>query len=242
MTNVGVPLSRAGFGSLSPDGCTVPLNSDSLHDLASPIHQVRAMTELILKKYQGKLDDDAETMFRFLENSTERLENLLAGMKTYMRMVGTPRPYQRCDGGAVFNSALASISQAIEQSTAEITQEQLPELYCDPSRICCAFTNLLDNAIKFRGEQMPKVYVSATRRENFWVFSIRDNGIGIDPRYSERIFSVFKRLNPGAYPGAGVGLAITRQIIEQHGGRIWVESKLGSGATFYFTLPGGESA
>jgi len=206
------------------------------------MNQMRALAELILKRYHGTLDDDAEAMFRFLGDSAEHLQNLVAGLKTYMRVVGTREPYRRCDGNLLLAGALASIRPPIEQNTAVVTHGPIPELYCDPSQMACAIANLVENAIKFRSERPPEICISVTRKEDFWVFSVRDNGIGIDPRYSERIFSLFKRINNGAFPGAGVGLAITRQIVEQHGGQIWVESKLGSGSTFYFTLPGGEGA
>jgi len=224
------------------EDCSVHLNSDSLHDLASPMNQMRTMADLFLKKYQGKLDDDAEVLLRFLQNSAERLENLLAGLRTYMRVVGTPGTYCRAEGNALLAGALASIHAAVDQAAAVVTHEPLPEVYCDPSQITCVFANLIDNAIKFRSERKPDIYVSVTAEENFWLFSVRDNGIGIDPRHSERIFSIFKRIHNTTYPGAGVGLAITRHVVEQHGGRIWVESKLGSGATFHFTLPGGKHA
>jgi light-regulated signal transduction histidine kinase (bacteriophytochrome) len=237
LLNVGVPLSGRGLASSTTEDCPMRFNSDSLHDLASPINQIRTMTELILNKYRGALDDDAEVMFRFLQDSAERLENLLAGLKTYMRAVGTRGTYQRSDAGALVSGALASICRQIDQETAVVTHEQLPELYCDPSQISCAFLNLIENALKFRSQHTPEIHISVTQEENFWIFSVRDNGIGIDPRHSQRIFSMFKRIHNSAYPGAGIGLAITKQIIEQHGGRIWVESELGSGATFYFTLP-----
>jgi light-regulated signal transduction histidine kinase (bacteriophytochrome) len=241
LTNAGASLRKSGAQVIPMEECCVRLNSDSLHDLASPMNQMRTLAELILKRYQGQLDDDGEAMFRFLADSAERLGNLVAGLKTYMRVVGTREPYRRCDGSLLVAGALASIRQPIEQNAAVVTHGQIPELYCDPSQISCAIANLIENAIKFRSEQPPEICISVTRKEGFWVFSVSDNGIGIDPRYSERIFSVFKRINNGAFPGAGVGLAITKQIIEQHGGQIWVESILGSGSTFYFTLPGGES-
>jgi light-regulated signal transduction histidine kinase (bacteriophytochrome) len=239
LTGVSVRLRSPGLGDRAVEDCSVRLNSDSLHELAGPLNQMRAMAELILKKYRGTLDDDAEVMFGFVQSSAERLEHLLAGLRTYMRVVGTGETYRRCDSSALLVSAMASTQQAIDQSTAIVTYEQLPELFCDPSQISCAFAGLIENAIKFRSERRPEIHVSVALDEDFWVFSVRDNGIGIDPRHSERIFSVFKRINNGAYPGAGVGLAITKQIIEQHGGRIWVESELGRGAAFYFTLPRG---
>jgi light-regulated signal transduction histidine kinase (bacteriophytochrome) len=237
LTDRGVSLSRAELGSRSAEDCSVPLDYDSLHDLASPMNQVRALAEMILKRYQGTLDDDAEVLFKLLQKSAERLEDLVAGLRTYMRVVGARDTYRRMDGTDLLAGALASIRPVIEQNSAAVTYDQLPELYCDPAQIAYAFRSLIENAIKFRSEQRPEVYVSVTPEEGFWVFSIRDNGIGIDPRHSERIFSVFKRVSNGGYSGAGVGLAITKQLIEQHGGRIWVESTLGNGATFYFTLP-----
>jgi light-regulated signal transduction histidine kinase (bacteriophytochrome) len=242
LTDVGIRLGEPGLSTRAAEDCCVHLNSDSLHDLVSPVNQMRCMAELILKKYRGTLDDDAEVMFKHFQNSVQRLDDLLAGLRTYMRVVGTRGTYRRSDGNAVLASALVSIRHAIEQNVAVVSHEQLPELYCDPRQIGCAFASLIENAIKFRSEQRPEVHVSAIREGNFWAFCVRDNGIGIDPRHSERIFSVFKRVNNGAYAGSGVGLAITKQIIEQHGGRIWVESRLGSGAAFYFTLPEGECA
>jgi len=224
------------------EACSVPLDVDSLHDLASPINQVRAMTELILKKYRGTLDEDGEAMLQFLGNAVQRLEGLLSGLKTYVRVVGNREAYRQCDGNALLASALRPVRGRFDEHAAVVSHEQLPELYCDPSQVSYALASLIENAIKFRGEQKPEISISVTPKENFWLFSIRDNGIGIDARNHERIFSVFKRVNHEAYGGSGMGLAITKQIIEQHGGRIWVESNLAGGATFYFTLPRAESA
>jgi len=237
LTNVSTRLDRTGLDPLEVEACCVHLNSDSLHDLVSPINQMRSMAQLILKRYRSELDDDAEVMFRFLENSAERLENLLAGLRTYMRVVGTRGARRRCDGNELMAGAQASIRQAIDQSMAAVTHEQLPELYCDPSQISFVFASLIENAIKFRSELRPQIHISVVQEESSWVFAVEDNGVGIDPRHSERIFSIFKRVNREAYPGPGVGLAIARQIVEQHGGRIWVESELGSGTAVYFTLP-----
>ncbi len=237
LIRVGVPPSRTGLGSSPVEECSVHLNSDSLHDLVSPMNQMRSMAGLILKRYRNDLDDDAEVMFRLFENSAERLENLVAGLRTYIRVVGARQPYGRSDGNALLAGALASLRPAIEQNRALVTHQQLPEVYGDPAQISCAFASLIENAIKFRSEQIPEIDVSVNLEEDFHLFCVRDNGIGIEPRHSERIFSAFKRINNGAYPGAGMGLAITKQIIEQHGGQIWVESQLGGGASFYFTLP-----
>ena len=154
-----------------------------------------------------------------------------------MQVLGSPISYRRCDANTLLAGALVSIQPAIEQNQAMVSQDPLPELYCDPNQISYAFASLMQNSIKFRCDLRPEIHVSATADQNVWVFSVRDNGIGIDPRHKDRIFGVFKRIHNEGYPGAGVGLAITRQIVERHGGRIWVESQLGLGATFSFSLP-----
>lgn len=226
------------------DGC-VQLNGDSLHDLIGPANQVRSMADLILKRYRGKLDDEAEALFGFMQASSDRLQNLLTGLRTYTRIVGQSAPHCYFDANAILAGALATIQPAIEQSDALVTYDPLPELFGDPSQICWTFAGLIENSIKFRSDDRPEIHVSAIAKEDDWLFSIRDNGMGIDPRHSHRIFEVFRRVHTDAYPGAGMGLAIARRIIQRHGGRIWVESHLGQGATFFFALPnaaGGKTA
>jgi len=157
-------------------------------------------------------------------------------LKTDVRVAGSAGHGRRCDANKLLAEAKASSQPEIEQSGAVVTHDPLPEVYCDPNQIGYAFASLMENSIKFRREHRPEIHVSATADENTWVFSVRDNGIGIDPSQGERIFGLFKRIHSDAHPGTGVGLAITRQIVEQHGGRIWVESQPGLGATFYFSL------
>jgi light-regulated signal transduction histidine kinase (bacteriophytochrome) len=223
----------------SSDDCFVPFNSDSFHDLISPVNQVCSIAELIVRKYGGTLGGDGDVLFGFLQTAASRLEILAAGLKKYAQIVPSRGPYRRCDANALVAGAQALIQQAIDQSRAMVTHDRLPELYCDPSQISYTLASLIENSIKFRGEYRPEIHISAIPEGNNWVFSVRDNGIGIDPRHKDRIFSVFKRIHNDAYPGAGVGLAITRQIIERHGGRIWVDSEPGRGAVFLFTLPRG---
>jgi light-regulated signal transduction histidine kinase (bacteriophytochrome) len=219
------------------EGCWVHLNFDSLHDLSSPVNQMCSIADLILHKYQGKLDDEADILFGFIQNSTDRLQNLMAGLRLYVQVLSAPSSCRRCDANSVLAGARVTIQTAIDETQAVVTYDPLPELYCDPTQIGYAFASLMENSIKFRGARRPEIHVSATAENDTWVFSVRDNGIGIDPRHAERIFGLFKRLQNEAFPGAGVGLAITRQIVERHGGRIWVESQPGPGATFYFCLP-----
>jgi len=228
---------RLPGGESADDDTWLQLNADSLHDLVGPVNQMRSMADLILKRNRGKLDDEDETLFGLLQTSSDRLQNLLAGLRTYTRIVARREPHRHFDAEAMFNAALATIQQAIDRSDAVVTHDALPEVHGDPSQICYIFASLIENSIKFRSQCRPEVHVTAVPCANDWLFSVCDNGIGIDPRHSERIFGVFKRIHNEAYPGAGMGLAIAKRIIESHGGSIWVESHLGQGATFFFALP-----
>jgi light-regulated signal transduction histidine kinase (bacteriophytochrome) len=155
-----------------------------------------------------------------------------------MRVVGRCQPARDLEANSILAAATVMIQQAITASNALVTHDELPEVHCDPTQICFVFASLIENSIKFRSEQRPQIHVSARLEENDRVlFSVRDNGIGVDPKYSDRIFGVFKRVHNDAYPGAGIGLAIAKRIIERHGGRIYVISQPGRGATFSFTLP-----
>ena len=219
----------------------VPLDSGSLHDLFSPVNQMCTMADLMLEKYRGTLDSEAEVLLGFIREAANRSQNLLGGLRTYARAVGSRSPFRRCDGNSLLAAAIEFVRPAIDQSGAQVTHDPLPELYCDPIRISYTFGSIIDNSIKFRGESRPEVHISARPEGGSWVCSFRDNGIGIDPRHRERIFRVFMRIHNDAYPGAGVGLAIAKKIVEGHGGRIWVESALGEGATFFLVLPGSEN-
>ena len=217
--------------------CCVPLTARSLHDLTGPVNQVGLMVDLLLRRYKGHLDSDAETLLELIRGSTGRLQTLLAGLSTYMRTTDTPGPYCYCDGDGLLADSIASIQQTIDEHSALVTFDTLPELYCNPIQIRLAFANLIANSIQFRGQNKPQIHVSANPTENDWIFSITDNGTGIAPRHYDRIFEVFANVHQQGRQGAGVGLAIVRRIIERHDGRIWVESQTGQGATFFFTLP-----
>lgn len=227
------------FGLIPPaagDDCYVRLNADSLHDLMSPVNQLGTIAELLIERYRGMLDQEADALFGFVQSSANRLQNLIAGLRTYVRIASSPNPHCLCDANKLLAVAKAAIQTEIDQNGAIVTHDPLPELYCDPNQISYAFARLIGNAIKFRREHRPEVHVSAHAQDNTWVFSVRDNGIGIDRAHGDCIFGLFKRVHNDSHPGTGVGLAITRQIVEQHGGRIWVESQPGLGSTFYLTL------
>jgi light-regulated signal transduction histidine kinase (bacteriophytochrome) len=217
--------------------CCVPLDNDSLHDLVGPVNQMCSIADLILRKYQGTLDSEAEVLFGFIQTSAKRFQNLVTGLRTYMGTVGFRGPFRRCDANRLLESAQELVKPAIDQSGALVTHDTLPELSCDPTQISYIFASLIDNSIKFRGPSRPEIRISATVASDMLVFSFQDNGIGIDPRHRDHIFGVFKRIHNDAYPGAGMGLAIAKEIIAGHGGRIWVESALQQGATFFVELP-----
>jgi len=221
---------------LAGDDLGVQLNADALHDLVGPVNQIRSMTDLILKR-RTKVDDETATLFAFIQASSDRLENLLAGLRTYIRIVSQGGPFRHFDANAALAGALATIQHSIDQNDALVTCGRLPEVYGDPNQISYTFASLIENSIKFRSERRPKIHVAAAEVEDGWLFSVCDNGIGIDPRHHRRIFGVFKRIHNDEYPGAGMGLAIAKRIVERHGGMIWVESRLGQGATFFISLP-----
>jgi light-regulated signal transduction histidine kinase (bacteriophytochrome) len=195
------------------------------------------MVDLIGRKHGEALGEDLEALFRFVQMSARALQNLVSGLRLYARVIGAPIRCQVCDMNAILSGALGSIASAIESNGAVITYNDLPELYGDPNQLTYAFAALVDNSIKFRGSQPPEIHISAVRQADGCVFSIRDNGIGIGPGYHDRVFSVFKRVHNDAYPGAGMGLAIIKRIVELHGGAIWFESDPGQGATFFLALP-----
>ena len=199
---------------------------------------VTSYVQLLAKRYKGKLDSDADEFIGFAEDGTLRMWKLINDLLTYS-LVGTRgKELKPTDCKTVLDQSLNNLKVAIEENEAVVTHDPLPTVMVDNPQWVQLFQNLIGNAIKFRGNEPPRVHVSASRNGNGWIFSVRDNGIGIAAEYAERIFTIFQRLhNRQDYPGTGIGLAICQKIVERHGGRIWVESVVGKGATFYFTLP-----
>jgi PAS domain S-box-containing protein len=208
------------------------------HDLQEPLRMVAGYTQLLTKRYKGQLDADADEIIGYAIGGANRMRELLQDLVAYSHMTTRGHVLEQVNCNELVEEVLGNLRLSIEESRAVVTHDALPTVPVDIAQLGQLFQNLIGNAIKFRGEKVPRIHVSAERRTDDWLFSVRDNGIGIDPQYAERIFLVFQRLHTKEeYPGTGMGLAICKNIVERHGGRIWVESKLGEGATFYFTLP-----
>lgn len=223
---------------LEDDGC-VALNSDALHDLVGPVNQIQSLLDLLKERHRGKGYDEADSLLEFIQVASDRLQNLMMGLRTHTRIVGVCSAPRNFDANAILADAMATLTRTSGRNDALITHDLLPGVYGDPNQICYVFFSLIDNSIKFRSEQRPAIHVAAMPAGDGdrWTFSFRDNGIGIDPRHQDKIFGVFQRIHNEAYPGAGMGLPIAKRIIERHGGKISVESDLGRGATFSFSLP-----
>jgi two-component system CheB/CheR fusion protein len=212
------------------------------HDLQEPLRMVAIYSQLLLRRHKEELGGDGEQYLSYILQGTKRMELLLKSLLEYAQAVNVPEgEVAPVEAGAVLQKALSNLAAAIQESGATITYGALPKVLVPEVHLLQLFQNLIGNAIKYRGKEPLVVRVDAEKRGPEWLFHVRDNGIGIPSKYSEIIFGVFKRLHTGSeYAGAGIGLAICQAIVERYGGRIWVESEEGKGATFSFTLPGGE--
>jgi PAS domain S-box-containing protein len=210
------------------------------HDLQEPLRMVASYTQLLAKRYQDKLDADARDFIGYAVDGATRMQDLISDLLNYSRIGTRGKDFRPSSSEAVLERVLAGLKLAIGESGATVSHDPLPTVLCDDVQLGQVFQNLLVNAIKFRRENPPRIHLSADRNGNAWTFSVRDNGIGIAPEYAERVFMIFQRLHSkNEYPGTGIGLAVCKKIVERHGGRIWVQSQLGSGATFFFTIPDG---
>ena len=208
------------------------------HDLQEPLRMVSSFVQLLEKRYKGNLDQDADDFINYAVDGANRMQVLITDLLAYSRVGRRGKEFKETACEAALDRALSNLQAVVEQSGAVVTRDPLPEVMGDGSQLTQLFQNLIGNAIKFCKDRTPSIHISAERKKNEWVFSVRDNGIGIAPEYLERIFSIFQRLHGRQeYQGTGIGLAICRKVVERHGGRIWVESNPGSGATFYFTIP-----
>jgi PAS domain S-box-containing protein len=207
------------------------------HDLQEPLRMVASFTQLLAQRYRDKLDADGQEFIQYAVDGAVRMQRLINDLLAFSR-VGRGQPFSPTACEAALNDALSNLKLALDDAGAVITREPLPTVAADSSQLVQLFQNLLSNALKFRSREDPRIHVGARRDGAEWVFSVRDNGIGLEPRYADRIFVIFQRLHTrDEYPGTGVGLAICKKIVERHGGRIWVDSLPGKGSTFFFSLP-----
>ena len=208
------------------------------HDLQEPIRNVAVYSEIVANRYQHVLDEDGQQFLGFLRDGGRRLATLVRDLLAYTRASMMELSETPISSAEVFEKSLANLTEAIRECKAVVTHDTLPDVFMGESHLQQIFQNLIGNALKYRGDQPPRVHVSSSERDGFWCFMVRDNGIGIDPQYKERIFGLFKRLHHDTkYGGTGIGLAICQRVVERYGGRIWVESQPGKGSSFFFTLP-----
>ena len=212
------------------------------HDLKEPIRTMNSYAQLLGRRYGNALDRDGREFLAFIEQGARRMHSLVSDLLDYSRTVHEDIPVSDVDLNECASDALADLRAQIEECGATVTVDVLPAITGNRHQLTQLLLNLIGNAVKYRAPGVPPdVHVSAIRKEGEWVLAVRDNGVGIDPQYFNRIFGLFKRLHRDQYPGTGVGLALCKRIVESHQGRIWVESEPGSGSTFYFTVPAAAS-
>ena len=207
------------------------------HDLQEPLRMVTSYVQLLERRYKDQLDADANEFIDYAVDGASRMQGLINDLLAYSRVGTQAKEFEPTDCKAVLERVLADLHTTVAEGNAVVSHDALPTITADPSQLGQVFQNLISNAIKYRCDRAPEIHISAERKDSEWLFSVRDNGIGIDPQYAERIFVIFQRLHTREeYPGTGIGLAVCKKIVERHRGRIWVESEAGKGSTFYFTI------
>jgi light-regulated signal transduction histidine kinase (bacteriophytochrome) len=209
------------------------------HDLQEPLRAVASMLQLLQQRYGSQLDARADEFISHAVEGAARMQTLITDLLAFSRVGTRGQSFQLTDCSTSLTEALANLAVAVQESEAIITHDGLPTVMADRTQLTQLFQNLISNAIKFRRNgDAPAVHIGVAQKEGEYLFAVRDNGIGMEAQYFERIFGVFQRLHTRReYAGTGIGLAVCKKIVERHGGRIWVESQPGQGSTFYFTLP-----
>ena len=207
------------------------------HDLQEPLRMISGFSQLLARRYREKLGPEADEFIGYVVDGTNRMQRLINDLLAYSRLGTRGGEFESTDVSLVLERTMQNLRAAIEESGALVSHDPMPTVTADGIQLAQLFQNLIGNAVKFRGEPRPRVHVSARLEGGEWIFSVKDNGIGIEPKYFGRIFTIFQRLHGNTeYPGTGIGLAICRKIAERHGGRIWVESETGKGSTFFFSI------
>jgi PAS domain S-box-containing protein len=208
------------------------------HDLQEPLRMVSSYTQLLVRRYRDKLDNDATEFMAYIVDGAARMKQLIEDLLAYSRVGTKATEFRPVELEKSVRRAIGNLKASIDESGAAVSHDPLPTLPVDEVQLAQVFQNLMGNALKFRSASAPRIHVGVNERQDHWEIAVRDNGIGIEPQYFERIFMLFQRLhNKGEYPGTGIGLAIVKKVIERHGGQVRVESKLGEGSAFIFTLP-----
>jgi light-regulated signal transduction histidine kinase (bacteriophytochrome) len=208
------------------------------HDLQEPLRMVTSFTQLLERRYKNKLDREADDYIGFIVEGSKRMKYLIDDLLEFSRLNTQVREFESVLLEIALEDVLRNLTASIAENNAQITHDPLPAIMGDPSQINQLLQNLITNAIKFHGDESPKIHISAVESGDEWIIGVSDEGIGIDPEHQEQIFRIFKRLHTREeYEGTGIGLAICKRIVDRHNGKIWVESELGKGSTFYFTIP-----
>ena len=207
------------------------------HDLQEPLRMVASYTQLLAERYKEQLDEKAQKYIYYAVDGATRMQGLIRDLLAYSRVTTRGGSMKPVDSREVLDAALTNLEAAIAESGAVITQDELPSVWADKTQLTQLFQNLISNAIKFKGKNPPKIHVSAEKKDRFWEFQVSDNGIGIDPDYTEKVFIIFQRLHTRReYPGTGIGLAVCKRIVQRHGGKIWFESEPGKNTVFHFSI------
>lgn len=208
------------------------------HDLQQPLRMVASYTQLLEKRYKDQIDEKANKYIHYAVDGASRMQTLINDLLSYSRITTKGEEFKNCDSLQVVKNSLANLQVLVNETNAKITFGELPEIKGDSSQLERLFQNLIENSIKFTVDKIPEIHISATRKDKKWLFSVKDNGIGIEEKFNEKIFIIFQRLHGREeYPGTGIGLAICKRIVNRHGGDIWFESEKEKGTTFLFTLP-----
>ena len=209
------------------------------HDLQEPLRTISSFVQLLQKRYQHQLDENADQYIDFIVDATSHMQALIKDLLAYSRLESQALNRQKTDIDEILQQVLDGLQTTIREANASITHDPLPTLKADPVQLHSLLHNLITNGIKFRGQADPHLHISSTKRGRMWCLSVKDNGIGIEDIHQERIFRLFNRLHTRRhYEGTGIGLAMCKKIVDRHGGEIWLDSELGTGTTFYFTIPG----
>jgi signal transduction histidine kinase len=210
------------------------------HDLKEPLRAISGSIQILQERYKDQLNGEADEVIKHTVDGATRMQTLIDDLLTYSRLTTREAPLEATDCAQIVQEVLANLKSSIHESKAIITYDPLPVVKADSTQLLQVFQNLISNAIKYRSQRTPRIHLGVENKGNEWLFSVSDNGIGIAPQYADRIFRIFQRLHTRKeYSGTGIGLAVCKKIVERHGGRIWIESELEEGSTFFFTLPKG---